>query len=171
MALKECIRARASKKNFGFHYRKSRLTMALKQSFSASDARTVVIATVSPASKDTEHSLNTIRHACVMGGQDVTEDGRETRFMTGGQVHTVQVGEINVSQISKRNMAAVKAGDGVSSMKSSNGNTVEGVKRQADRELTDKEKARIRRISVKRSLAALSAEVSNTIAAKSYENE
>jgi hypothetical protein len=29
----------------------------------------VVIATVSPASKDTEHSLNTLRHACVMGGQ------------------------------------------------------------------------------------------------------
>ena len=38
-------------------------------SFRNADSKTVVIATVSPASKDTEHSLNTLRHACVMGGQ------------------------------------------------------------------------------------------------------
>lgn len=38
-------------------------------SFSLPTARTIVIATVSPASKDTEHSLNTLRHACIMHGQ------------------------------------------------------------------------------------------------------
>jgi kinesin family protein 2/24 len=51
MALKECIRARAAGKNLSHQYRKSKLTMALKTSFSLSTARTIVIATVSPASK------------------------------------------------------------------------------------------------------------------------
>ena len=40
--------------------------MALKDSFAHPNARTVVIATVSPASKDTEHSLNTLRYASLM---------------------------------------------------------------------------------------------------------
>lgn len=69
MALKDCIRARAAGKILGFQYRRSKLTMALKCSFTLPTARTIVIATVSPASKDTEHSLNTLRHACIMHGQ------------------------------------------------------------------------------------------------------
>ena len=38
-------------------------------SFMLPSVKTVVIATVSSSSKDTEHSLNTLRHACVMDGQ------------------------------------------------------------------------------------------------------
>ena len=49
-------------------YRKSKLTMALKPCFLWPGSQTVIIATVSPASKDTEHSLNTLRHACIMNG-------------------------------------------------------------------------------------------------------
>ncbi|RYY83332.1 hypothetical protein EON63_11490, partial [archaeon] len=45
-------------------YRKSKLTLALKSSFVLPTARTAIICTVSPASKDTEHSVNTLRHAC-----------------------------------------------------------------------------------------------------------
>jgi len=71
-----------------FNYRKSTLTKMLKASFFLKSAKTVVIATVSPASKDTEHSLNTLRHACLMDGQyDNTSinnnDNDETRFITG----------------------------------------------------------------------------------------
>lgn len=39
-------------------FRKSVLTMALKPSFTSKNAATVVIATASPAAKDTEHTLN-----------------------------------------------------------------------------------------------------------------
>jgi hypothetical protein len=66
MALKDCVRARASGKNRSHVYRKSKLTMALKGSFILPTAKTMIIATVSPSSKDTEHSLNTLRHACIM---------------------------------------------------------------------------------------------------------
>ena len=52
----------------------NKLTMALKGSFILPTARTVIIATVSPSSKDTEHSLNTLKHACIM---DVTEGAKQ----------------------------------------------------------------------------------------------
>ena len=79
MALKECVRARASGKNRSHVYRKSKLTMALKGSFVLPTARTMIIATVSPSSKDTEHSLNTFRHACIM---DLKEGGGARRKRT-----------------------------------------------------------------------------------------
>ena len=79
MALKECVRARASGKNRSHVYRKSKLTMALKGSFVLPTARTMIIATVSPSSKDTEHSLNTLRHACIM---DLKEGGGARRKRT-----------------------------------------------------------------------------------------
>ena len=69
MALKSVVHARANQTDAEHLYRRSKLTMALKNSFKLPHARTAVIATVSPASKDTEHSLNTLRHACVMDGQ------------------------------------------------------------------------------------------------------
>lgn len=53
--------------------------MMLKNSLVSPSSRTAVIVTVSPASKDTEHSLNSLRHACLMDGQDTTKGGRETR--------------------------------------------------------------------------------------------
>mgnify|MGYP005996036345 CR=1 FL=1 len=53
--------------------------MMLKNSLVSRAAHTSVIVTVSPASKDTEHSLNSLRHACLMDGQDTTQGGKETR--------------------------------------------------------------------------------------------
>lgn len=73
-ALKECVRCKAAGKTSAsgaaafLPYRKSRLTHLLRACFEDENP-TVVIATVSPSSKDTEHSLNTIRHACIMDGQ------------------------------------------------------------------------------------------------------
>lgn len=71
-ALKECVRCKATPKVGGnapfLPYRKSKLTHLLRACFEEGNP-TVVIATVSPSSKDTEHSLNTIRHACIMDGQ------------------------------------------------------------------------------------------------------
>lgn len=73
-ALKECVRCKAAGKTSAsgaaafLPYRKSKLTHLLRACFEDENP-TVVIATVSPSSKDTEHSLNTIRHACIMDGQ------------------------------------------------------------------------------------------------------
>ena len=53
----------------------------MKDSFALPDARTVMIATVSPASKDTEHSLSTLRHACLMIGKD-GHNGKESESET-----------------------------------------------------------------------------------------
>lgn len=65
MALKDCIRARACGQDAAHCYRQSKLTMALKGSFS-DRARTTVIVTVSPKSADTEQSMNSLRHASLM---------------------------------------------------------------------------------------------------------
>jgi hypothetical protein len=124
MALKECIRARASANSSNttappLHqhvYRKSKLTMALKNSFHLPHARTIVIATVSPASKDTEHSLNTLRHACVMQGDGGGDEGStaagggESRFIAGGKMTTEQIGEVNIAKIAKKNFERKKSG-------------------------------------------------------------
>ena len=85
MALKSCVRtlafvqssASASSNASLIRYRNNSLTRMLKSALSPSSTRDpdnaaprlAVIATVSPASKDTEHSLNTLRHACIMGGK------------------------------------------------------------------------------------------------------
>lgn len=66
-ALKECVRLKASGAHF-VPYRKCKLTHILKAAFSENNS-TLIVATVSPASKDTEQSLNTLRHACIMDGQ------------------------------------------------------------------------------------------------------
>lgn len=127
MALKECVRARAAGKNLSHQYRKSKLTMCLKSAFSFPSARTVIIATVSPASKDTEHSLNTLRHACLMDSQDTDakdKAGDETRFIVGGNVTKQFVAEVNITEISRRNNAIKKAGGEIADLKTSNGNEV-----------------------------------------------
>jgi hypothetical protein len=61
----------------GIHipYRRSKLTQLLKDCFTLQRARTVVIATVSPAAKDTEHSCNTLQHASLMKGGDAASSG------------------------------------------------------------------------------------------------
>jgi kinesin family member 2/24 len=61
MALKDIMRAKAAGTPLAHFYRKSKLTMALKDSFASPQAHTIVVACVSPASKDTEHSLSTLR--------------------------------------------------------------------------------------------------------------
>lgn len=62
LALKECIRALDSN-NSHVPYRSSKLTLVLKDSFTRQQARTVMIATVSPAASSADHTLNTLRYA------------------------------------------------------------------------------------------------------------
>jgi hypothetical protein len=69
MALKDCVRARAtatsSEKFVHVPYRSSKLTILLKDAFELSSTRptqTVVIAHVSPCATDVAHSLNTLRY-------------------------------------------------------------------------------------------------------------
>ena len=61
LSLKECIRALGQKSSH-VPYRGSKLTQILKDCFSK-DARTTMIATVSPGASATDHSLNTLRYA------------------------------------------------------------------------------------------------------------
>jgi hypothetical protein len=68
MALKACVRAKAARERY-VPYRQSKLTQVLKRCFDDDRAVTYVIATVSPASKDTEHTMNTLSHAGLMDGQ------------------------------------------------------------------------------------------------------
>ena len=82
MALKECIRARvaADKSGAKVHipFRDHKLTQLLKQSFTQADASTIVIATISPSSADTEHTLTTLHHSCLMDGQKGGGKGSRT---------------------------------------------------------------------------------------------
>lgn len=165
MALKECIRAKAmgTSQSHQHVFRKSKLTMALKNSFNLPHARTIVIATVSPASKDTEHSLNTLRHACIMHGQENEEGGgsgdKETRFVTGGKITTEEIGEINIARIAKRNFEKKKSNNGaLDELKTNNGNQVETKLAKAankEIEITDKMKRKMRRLSENKSFVTL----------------
>lgn len=62
LALKECIRALDSDRGH-VPYRGSKLTLVLKDSFTKDTAKTVMIATVSPAASSADHTLNTLRYA------------------------------------------------------------------------------------------------------------
>jgi Kinesin motor domain len=170
MALKECIRARAAGQNASHQYRKSKLTMALKASFLFPSARTLIIATVSPASKDTEHSLNTLRHACIMDGQQEADGAnepssvKETRFVTGGTVEREECGEVDVTDIARKNMAVKKATGKDADARTSNGNTVLPVESQLP-ETTERQKAKSRRASEKRMFAKLNPECKTLLTA------
>ena len=167
MALKDCIRAKASGNTATHIYRKSKLTMALKDSFVLPTARTVIVATVSPSSKDTEHSLNTLRHACLMDGQSQSKDASgetEKRFMTGGtKSETYQIGEVNVTEISRKNRELRKKGEGPLARTSSGnylGKDVTKVKQNGPMqkpppELTEKQKAKARRLADRQGLHRL----------------
>lgn len=70
MALKDGVRAIAAGEPFSTPAGgRQALTQLLRPFFEAASARTLVLATVSPASKDTEHALNTLRHASLMDGR------------------------------------------------------------------------------------------------------
>jgi hypothetical protein len=68
MALKQCMCAFARNQRIAkstqmrIPYRQHTITRLLKASFTHWDARTVVIGTVSPASADTEHTIDTLAH-------------------------------------------------------------------------------------------------------------
>lgn len=159
LALKECVRSRAEGQNASFHYRKSKLTMALKFCFFQQTAKTVILACVSPASKDTEHSINTLRHASMMNGDVTTPEStsnearKEARFVTGGAVDSVLVGEVDVTAITRQNRAAAKSGKEPKD-KTSNGNTF-GLERGGNVELTEKEKSKARRMAELSAMKAL----------------
>ena len=160
MALKECIRARAAGLNASHQYRKSKLTMALKASFLAPSARTLIIATVSPASKDTEHTLNTLRHACIMDGQQDIEASstiKETRFVTGGTIEREECGEVDVTDVARKNMAVKKITGKDASARTSNGNEVQLLESQQP-ETTERQIAKNRRASERRMFSKLSPE-------------
>ncbi|KAL1503167.1 hypothetical protein AB1Y20_011226 [Prymnesium parvum] len=106
MALKDCVRAVSRGDHWGLLGGRHILTKLLKPAFTRPDARTVVLATVSPAAKDTEHSLNTLRHACVMDGQG---DGKQAQqsWLGGGDVVKEDIGEIDTkATIAKRRAQA-----------------------------------------------------------------
>ncbi|KAJ0401794.1 hypothetical protein ATCC90586_003422 [Pythium insidiosum] len=62
LALKECIRA-LDRGAAHVPFRQSKLTQLLRDTFLGSNARTVMIATVSPWSESCNHTLNTLRYA------------------------------------------------------------------------------------------------------------
>ena len=175
MALKSCIRARAAGKNRSHVYRKSKLTMALKGSFILPTARTVIIATVSPSSKDTEHSLNTLKHACIMdvtegakqrAAAGVVESGqqqqqqRQRRASTSGKRSwTQEIGEINVSKEAR--ILKAKQANGHRGLQS-NGN--DGFQKDSNQApLTAKEIRRQRIAAERRALSLLSKDQKETL--------
>jgi kinesin family protein 2/24 len=62
LALKECIRALDGDARH-VPFRGSKLTEVLRDSFIGEQARTIMIANVSPSSLSVEHTLNTLRYA------------------------------------------------------------------------------------------------------------
>lgn len=62
LALKECIRAIDGGSGH-VPYRQSKLTLILKDCFVSKSARTAMIATLSPGSNSTDHTVNTLRYA------------------------------------------------------------------------------------------------------------
>lgn len=79
LALKECIRAMDKKKDHT-PFRGSKLTQVLKASFLGKNCKTVMIANISPASSNVEHTLNTLRYS------DRVKELRRERSGTGTTV-------------------------------------------------------------------------------------
>ncbi|ORX51629.1 kinesin-domain-containing protein [Hesseltinella vesiculosa] len=82
LALKECIRALDQDKRHT-PFRQSKLTQVLKDSF-VGKSRTCMIATISPSSSNSEHTLNTLRYA-----DRVKELKKETNMQRSGSQGSV----------------------------------------------------------------------------------
>ena len=75
LALKECIRALDMDAGH-VPFRGSKLTSVLRDSFTGENARTVMIANISPSSNSCEHTLNTLRYADRV--KEMKKDGSAT---------------------------------------------------------------------------------------------
>ncbi|OWZ04449.1 Kinesin [Phytophthora megakarya] len=62
LALKECIRA-LDRGATHIPFRQSKLTQLLRDSFLSQNSKTIMIATISPCSESSNHTLNTLRYA------------------------------------------------------------------------------------------------------------
>lgn len=83
LALKECIRAMDKRKDHT-PFRGSKLTQVLKASFLGKKCRTVMIANISPAASNVEHTLNTLRYS------DRVKEIKRERGGGGGTVANVR---------------------------------------------------------------------------------
>lgn len=83
LALKECIRAMDKRKDHT-PFRGSKLTQVLKASFLGKKCRTVMIANISPAASNVEHTLNTLRYS------DRVKEIKRERGGGGGTVASVR---------------------------------------------------------------------------------
>ncbi|KAK9812765.1 hypothetical protein WJX72_003335 [[Myrmecia] bisecta] len=86
LALKECIRALD---NVARHvpFRGSKLTEVLRDSFIGDEARTVMIANISPTSSSCEHTLNTLRYADRVKELRKEKGARLPGGVTPGPIH------------------------------------------------------------------------------------
>ena len=84
LALKECIRAMDLKKDHT-PFRGSKLTQVLKASFMGKNCSTVMIANISPASSNVEHTLNTLRYS------DRVKEMKTDRVANGSQMPSIDL--------------------------------------------------------------------------------
>ena len=84
LALKEVIRALdSSNKKSHAPFRQSRLTQVLQESLMGDSCQTVVIACVSPAEKDTQQTINTLRYAEGLKRSQKTKGGAKKKAAAG----------------------------------------------------------------------------------------
>jgi kinesin family member 2/24 len=82
LALKECIRALDKPGKNHVPYRASKLTLVLKDCFTSSQARTAMIATMSPGASSADHTLNTLRYADRIKEKQVGSAGDKSKPAT-----------------------------------------------------------------------------------------
>lgn len=75
--LKECFRVMRDTKGQQPPFRDSLLTRVLSDAFTSEDALVVAVGTVSPAARDTEHSIETLRSLQLLQGTQMTFETRE----------------------------------------------------------------------------------------------
>eukprot|EP00667_Euglena_gracilis_P006813 EG_transcript_6873 len=85
--LKQCIRLQAGGTATHVPYRQSELTRLLRDSFTNPTATSALIATVSPAGVDTEHSLDTLAHAAAMACTEQLMESEDQEVPIGLAAH------------------------------------------------------------------------------------
>ena len=90
-----------------------------------------------------------------MDGQQSSSNG-ETRFVTGGKTTAEQIGEVDLTAISKRALADKRAGKDTAEARTSNGNTFgSNLHHEDDKPPSEKEKQRMRSAQERKAMAAL----------------